>query len=1077
MQFRLSTLRYGLALAFPALGHSALAAEPYPALPPTLSTSVIPNVLLHIDNSGSMKDAPDGKTVTSSNPSKMRVAKDVAKTLVTNNPNLRWGLFSFDTADNDQAGVLQAAIGSNQKTITDTIEGLSASTWTPLGETLFEITRYFGGQTSYYGKISGNYTSPIQYRCQKNFVIVVTDGVSTKDDQLPGLPKGSSSSYAAIDYVSYDSSSPPKKLTPKFSVCTKADSTTAETALGYCPASYTVTVTDSTTKVESQQNKTLAFKGTSDDSNSYGRSIIDVARYAYDADFRVVGTDSADKDADGKSFDDDKFKKQNFVTYTVGFAVDDPVLEVAARRGNGTYEKADDKDKLVAALNNAVANIVASISNAGGVATQSETVSAGNKVFQPVFNPNGWYGELRCYNLDSTGNFNPATSQCTPNGKAVIPVAANRTIYSSKVVSGQTTPFAFTPTAVDNDMTAAQKSQLDPTLIGQLIPNLGNSKNVVKFLRGETVTNYRTRNNGLLGDIVDSQPMVISKPNGYTSDSNYQTFITDNANRNMVFIGANDGMLHAFDIATMTEKMAYVPSSVYSHLPALTKPDYGLSGGTPHAFHVNGSMRWADVKVGTNWKTLLVGGLGQGGQGYFTVDATTANNFDPNNGGSASKTIKWEWTDQNSATMGYSFGTPLIYNVRTSADTVVSAVILSNGYESDYNDGTQSAKSSSLYVINADTGVLLKEIAVTGGAGLSSPAGVDFGQDGVLDYVYAGDSNGKLWRFDLTTNDPANFSVTSTPIFDAGPTHPIIMRPAVMAVDKADNTPLGNLILFGTGRLLTDTDRTDTTTQSLYGVVDVMDTIPTTVTRSDLQVQTIDATYAVTDTSKRVGTYRKMSTNAIDLRAANNSKLGWYIDLTNTERLVTSPMWYNDKVLFGTGITQSNEKCLPGGKGWIMGLNPLTGSVPTKNNTSDFSRAYSFVDVTPDRRSTAADKLGFSTGEAYASGYDKSGIPTELTYVGSDSKIITPPKLPDGSDLALGQIIAQREANSMGVYVGNARTGANRPSTFAPQGRPASTGQGTTYSGTIGDDKVDKDDLLGPPSGVKVETMTWREIK
>ncbi|MBM3116449.1 PilC/PilY family type IV pilus protein [Jeongeupia naejangsanensis] len=1037
-RFRLNTLRYGLALAFPALAHTAFAAEPYPALPPTLSSSVKPNVLLHIDNSGSMDDAP----ASGGSKRKMDIAKEVAKDLIVKNPDLRWGLFSFDTGKNqiDNAGILQAPVGSSTTTLNSAIDGLDAATWTPLGETMVEITRYFGGQSSYYGKTknttSGTYSSPIQYRCQKNFAIVITDGDSTKDDSLPGVGK------SAIAYTSYDTAN--KAVSKSFEICQSTSTKSSVT----CPA-----------VLEGSSNSSDPFMDKN--KTTYLRSIRDAAMYAYDADFRVGGTD-----LDNKSFDDPKFIKQNLTTYTVGFDVNNEVLAATATVGHGKYYTAGNQTQLTTALSNAVSDIVASVSNAGGVATQSETTSAGNKVFQPVFNPKGWYGELRCYNLDGSGNFNPNTSQCTPNGKAVIPAAANRKLYSAAVSNGTTTAFDFgaSPATVVSNMTTAQQNALGT--------NATDRQNVVRFLRGETVTNYRTRSNGLLGDIVDSQPVVISRPNGQTPDVDYPAFKTSNADRNMVFIGANDGMLHGFSIANMTEIMGFIPSSVYPHLLSLSKADYGDPGGTAHTYHVNGSMRWADVKLGNNWKTLLVGGLGQGGQGYFAIDATNGSNFS-----SAANTVKWEWTDQNKAGMGYSFGTPLIYSVRTSATTVVPAVILSNGYESDYDDGTKANKSSSLYVINASTGALLKEIVVAGGAGLSSPAGVDAGQDGVLDYVYAGDANGKLWRFDLTTDTPDGFSVAANPVFDAGPTHPIVMRPAAMILNRADNSSLGNLVLFGTGRLLTDADRTDTTTQSLYGIVDYMEATPRTIPRSELQVQTIDATATVSDSNKRVGSYRKMSTNLVDLQTSTSTGTmakGWYIDLANTERLVTSPMIYDDKVLFGTGITQSSEACLPGGKGWIMGLNPLTGSVTTKNNDKNFARAYSFVDVVPDLRSTVDDKVAFSTGSAYASGYDKSGIPTELTYVGSDAKLVTPPAQPGASDVPIGQVIAQREANSMAVYVGNARPGV---STFAPIPRPASTGKGTTYTGTIGDDKVDKDTLLGPASGAKVETLIWREIK
>jgi type IV pilus assembly protein PilY1 len=1041
-RFNLSQISVAICLAFPALTLSAFAADYYPALPPTLSSSVTPNVMLHIDNSGSMANpASDGKI-------KMTTAKEVSTELISKNSSLRWGIFSFDDAKDMGriSGKLKAPIGSSLTVLNNAIGALSAKTATPLGEALYEITRYFGGQSSYFSKITGNYTSPIQYRCQKNFVIVVTDGVATFDDILPGL-----NTKPAETYTSYNASNVAENRT--FKIC---KSTTPVSSYLTCPAKVEGSAVDN------------PFTGTADDTSNtnYGRSIRDVAMYAYDADFRVGGNDD-----DGKPFDDPKFKKQNIFTYTVGFALDDPILTATAAVGHGKYYTASTKDALVASLQNAVDSIVASTSNAGGVATQSETTAAGNRVFQPVFNPNGWYGELRCFLLNADGTVGAG---CTPNPKAVIPAAASRKIYSSKVDGSTPATTAFEFVSNSSSMTAAQKSLLGADATAQ--------NKTINFVRGETIIGFRSRAGILLGDIVDGQPVVVTKPSGSTNDSAYSSFISSNAARNMVFVGANDGMLHAFGIDNMTELMGYIPSTVYPNLKALTATDYGMSAGTPHAYHVNGSMRQQDIKAGGAWKTIVAGGLGQGGRGYYAVDATSAANITAG----ASSAVKWEWNNINDPGMGYAFGVPVIYNVRNGDKAVVPAVILSNGYQNKWVDGatTQVANESVLYILKADDGTLLKKIVVPNSTGLSSPAGLDFGQDGVLDYVYAGDVDGKLWRFDLTATDAANFKVVTTPIFDAGAGHPIVMRPGIMAANKAsDGTSLGNVILFGTGQLLTNLDRSDLTTQTLYGVLDKMEASPTTVTLANLQQQAF-ATPTISLTSMRVGTYRKMDTTnaaakAFDLASAANwaaatPKLGWYLNLPDSsERLVTSPMVFDDKVLFGTGVPVSTEKCLPGGKGWIIGLNPMSGSVTRKANKGT-ATAFSFIDINGDGKSTAADKI--STGiDDYLSAYQKDGIPTEMSYVATTAKLIGPANQnTDGWD-DIGSVIALREANSMAVYTGNAPAGTKRGKTIL---RPQSEGKGSIYGGTVGNDDLGKDSLTGPGADkIRIETTLWREIK
>lgn len=1043
---------YKLVVLLPVMFYGRAFAQAYPSLPPSLSTSVTPNVMLHIDNSGSMADSVGGVP-------KIQTARNVGKALIAANPDLRWGVFAFDRNAGARGGRLQAPIGSTQAVLNASIDALGANTNTPLAEAMLEMTRYFAGESSYYGKIAGTYTSPIQYRCQKNFAIVITDGEPFGDDELPG-----DGVRGRFDYTSYDSQNVAE--TRSFGICTNTNNVSSYLT---CPA-----------KLEGSTVNNAFISG-----GQFPRALRDVAMYAYDKDFRVGGVD-----LDGKSFDDPKFRKQNLQTYTVGFAINVPVLKATATVGKGKYYTAGDNVALAKSLQNAVDDIVSSTSNAGGVATQSETSQSGNKVFQPVFNPNGWYGELRCFNLD------PITGlglSCSPNPKATIPVptaTTGRNLYTSKTIvtsalnDNETTAFEFKASNTGL-MTASQLASLGTTAAERT--------DVINFVRGvEGIAGFRSRNSitagGVvrLGDVIDGQPVVVSKPFGATNDSAYSNFIATNANRNLVYVGANDGMLHGFAIDesstgaadNMREIFGYVPSTVYPSLASLTKSDYGT--GTPHVYSVNGALKFADVKLNSSWKTILVGGLGQGGQGYFAVDSTNASSL------STSAAVKWEWSDVQASNMGYSFGAPIIYNVRTSQSTVVPAVIVSNGYQSDYDDvatGGQktSSKESALFILNADTGALIKEIKVSNSRGLSGPSGLDVGQDGILDYVYAGDVDGKLWRFDLTATDPANFKVLTTPIFNAGSGRPITVRPAILPVNRAsDGAPVGNMVLFGTGQLLTNSDRTSTTEQYLFGILDKMDaepvTVPFTFNSTSLVEQSFTDVYTDSSTNTiRDGTYRKVSQNSIDLTSQTNTNLGWAIKLpTSSERLVSTPLVFDDKVLFGTGIPISVEKCLPGGSGWIIGLNPLTGSVTRKDNKSNGTE-YSFVDLNGDNRSTSADKLPFSSGTSFISGYSKNGIPTEISYVSSTSVLVGPsdPSAADNTYGDAGSVIALRESNSQSVYTGNGT--ASKGSVIKKQ---SSSGKGLSCSGTVGNDSLECEKLLGAPSpAARMSPTLWREIK
>ena len=1162
--FKLNTINLAIFVAFSVGLSTAYAVEPYPALPPSLSTSVPPNVMLYIDTSGSMLQDENNNwmltnlcnsnnnwsacvnnntsnyrtqidsMVTSPN-TKMNIAKKVVTNLVNSNPNIRFGLFSFEdkvgTIGGNERGegaikradikdmtartytsptpnTTAAMAATNKTNLITAISSLNGRTATPLGEGLLEVTRYFRGMNSIYK--SGSYTSPIQYRCQKNFALIITDGDATNDE-----------TFAAEPYTARNAAG---GAVPKsFKVCATANAAVADDQNVNCPAGLETTAGGFTAAAN------FFTRDNNNNIDNYPRALRDVAKFGQVADFRVGGTD-----LDGNSFDSSPFFKQNLATYTVGFSVANNVLPAAASVGGGKYYNANNEAQLTASLAGVINSINASTSNAGGVAAQSEVTTVGNNIFQPVFNPNGWYGELRCFNLVGS----TLGSACTPNGIAIIPPEVNRNIYSSKVVGTTTTAFTFSDNTAGTTvglaaMTNAQKIALatTPEKLNETVPatvgppviaahqptaaELTTRKNTalaatasqqktINFLRGvEGIAGFRTRPivNGVktfLGDIVDGQPVVVTPPGGYTNEPSYNAFKAANAARNIVMVGANDGMLHAFNISNMTELAAYIPSSVYPHLNALTASDYGVSGGTEHAYHVNGSMiNPVDFKTSAtgSWKTIVAGGLGQGGQGYYAVDVTNAASF-----GSAASMVKWEWTDVNDKDMGYAMGMPIVSNVRTSASTTVPAVIFTNGYESSYDDTVTGGRNSgtnnvsALYIVNADTGVLIKKITLpTVGTyvseGLSAPWGVDIGQDGVLDYVYAGDVNGNMWRFDLTDDLAVNFKVSTdaggnpAPLFKAPAGQPITMRPATLGVASNNGTGIGNMVLFGTGQLLTSADRSTTTTQALYGVLDKMASPITTLTiASDFQQQTINTDeYTVTSAPNLLGTYRKVSTNDIDVTDPANTKVGWYMNLpTSSERLVTTPRVYINRVLFGTGIPIATEKCTPGGVGWIMGLNPLTGSVTTKNNKKPSTGvAFSFIDINGDKKSSSADQLPFSSDPlhpSYVSGMQTPGIPTELTYISAGSALTTvtsPPGFVDPYNGA-GGFVAMREANSQGVGMGYG-TGGRQGATIP---RIESAGDGTNCSGTVGSDTVKCVTAPAPPTGgVKVESSIWREIK
>ncbi len=188
--------------------------------------------------------------------------------------------------------------------------------------------------------------------------------------------------------------------------------------------------------------------------------------------------------------------------------------------------------------------------------------------------------------------------------------------------------------------------------------------NYIRGQRGNEEKNggpFRNRSSRL-GDIVNSTPIVIGMPeqqypvfwgnNAPENNSSYQQFRMNNMNRlPVIYVGANDGVLHAFSSTTGNEILGYVPSILYSKLPQLTNKNYS------HQYFVDGSPTIIDAFLGGQWRTMLVSGLNGGGQGIFALDVTDPSQFSEAN---AANIVKWEFTDANDADLGFTYSQPVI---------------------------------------------------------------------------------------------------------------------------------------------------------------------------------------------------------------------------------------------------------------------------------------------------------------------------------------------------------------------------------------------------------------------------------
>ena len=438
-------------------------------------------------------------------------------------------------------------------------------------------------------------------------------------------------------------------------------------------------------------------------------------------------------------------------------------------------------------------------------------------------------------------------------GGATIPVAASRHVFTANA-SGVGIPFAWSSLNGDPLVTAS----------------------------GLTQTDVNAVLNNPLGDIVNSQLVYVGQPSNLSFDPNYAQFITtvntfNNSNSNtyrngVVYVGANDGMLHGFDggqgsptaAGSGQEVMAYVPRGLFAPLHTNTF----ASASYAHRYWVDGSPFSGDAQLGTNaygagtnagnnpghWATVLVGALGAGGPGYFVLDVT---NPAPSNAGSlvlidatdtssTSPLAKQQITNGPAAGqpvlnyIGNQFGQPVMemYTTRQSAQitqintqdgTSEWAVIMGNGYNSASGVPVLLVQSLShpgtLYTVSATCTATAASACIAAGNGLSAPRPIDVDGNGTADIVYAGDLMGNLWKFDISNPDHTQWKVANgtsgqpMPMFTAvGPTGAV--QPITSAPVAAPNPNGGFMVGFGTGKNLTSADLSATNLNSFYALYD-----------------------------------------------------------------------------------------------------------------------------------------------------------------------------------------------------------------------------------------------------------------
>lgn len=688
--------------------------------------------------------------------------------------------------------------------------------------------------------------------------------------------------------------------------------TAADSTLVSCRASYHIMSTDGFWNDSSTD--------TNFPSSSVGTYLADISNYYYSNDLRTALTNNVKP-----TNTTDIATWQHMTTFTIGLGANGslpytpnatpttwptPVVNTnttiddlwhAAVTGRGSYFSARNPTDLQSGLTSVLNNISKQPGAASAVSVSSGKVSGSSLIYVPGFESGTWIGHLKAYSLNADGTTG-AQAWGGKDAADLLPAAASRNIVTWNTAASPATAVTF---QWDN-ISSAQQTVLS-------------SKALLNYLRGDGSQEqtsggagpgvYRYRINKL-GDIVNSSPLFVQTSDfGYYFSSfagggtTYNTFVSGKSSRTpMLYVGANDGMMHAFSATTGVETFAYVPSSIYSKLPTLSSPS------NSHQYYVDGLLTEGDAYIGTGstaaWKTYVVGSTGAGAPTIFALDVT-----DPSTLGTS--TLKWEKssTDTGFTDLGLVLGQASIVRLTTGQ----WGVVLGNGYDS-------STGVAALFVVNLADGSVIKEFSLGGTAnGLSAPALV-FNDNRELVGAYAGDLAGNLWRFNLSDTSAANWS--SSTLFTAkdGAT-PAVVQPIVQKPIVAVHPNGGYLVSVGTGKYLQSTDKTNTQVQSLYGIWD-NSTATTTAAkvagRSALQVQTL------TDQSDANGVLlgRTLTTTAVDW----TKKFGWYIDFpASGERVVGDLQILDNLVLLTSTLAPVGDICVAGGLSQTLAANYVTG--------------------------------------------------------------------------------------------------------------------------------------------------------
>ena len=809
-------------------------------------------------------------------------------------------------------------------TLLDLLYSINSDGSTPLRYALRDVGRYYDQDDGYTGNLGA---SPFKNQadggaCQQAFTILMTDGYYNGSNPGIGNEDGDDGEPYADTY----------------------SDTLADMAMKYYDTDLADTLPDHLPTNNYDDKKTQHM-------------------ITYSISFGVTGTiDPTDMDNDGTtddpSYEDDPYflnpntPKPTWPNPTSGDLQKIDDLWHSSVNGKGEFFSADDPEELVSSLNSVFENLASRIASGASVSVNGDELNTGSIMYQSTYTSGDWEGDVTAYPI------NPETGEIKTEAGDILWKASEK-LQAQDWNTGRR---IVTYNGYDSivrfrylELTALQKTSINSDL------------NIVDYIRGKEVTGFRSRQKKL-GDIVHSAPLLVI---GDSMDNDTDSLVDEDGEESgLIFTGGNDGMLHAFDAQTGNEIFAYIPHIVFDHLTDLTLIDYD------HKFYVDATPFSRTITINNNKTVLLTGGLKKGGKGYFCLDITkvlyqdsatfseTALATPAHNDGID---VLWEYPQLTAAgavfasddDLGYSFSDIFIvesYKTNNDPNNHNWVAIFGNGYDS-VND------KAILYILNAYTGAVIKKIdtGVAGNNGLSTPALVDINNDGKVDYAYAGDLLGNMWKFDLTSDDPDNWNVaytesdgtTPAPLFSS-PNQPITSAPDVMnhcAKTHLDGdghhiNPPYLIVLFGTGKFIGETDRTNNDKHSLYGIWDTgfpvgewNESVPTLskmtggtlLEQTEVDFQYLHDHYLRTLSDNEANWVEVNGTSGL---IESGDHIGWYFDLPmdrdsdsvlDGERVIKDIM-IRDGHLIAITFTPNDSPCTGGGTSMVHEMDACDGS-------------------------------------------------------------------------------------------------------------------------------------------------------